>query len=142
MTSTPDTMNFLQKIGKDADGYANGLALTMIVFVLATVIWTGLHALGIAGETPKVVQGFALWFFVGWMIFQGVCAIIDYTLFALSKTYAFLAVATLNELNGKVDPLFAEPGEPQPPAPVSYLQDFLSRSRVRRRPENDEKPFA
>lgn len=129
-------MNFLQKIARDADSFADGLTLTMLAFVLTAFVWTVLHHLNVVGPPAAMLISFARWLFIGWMVFRGVCAIIDYTLFAVAKTYAFLAVATLKELNSSVDPVFGADLqiEAKEPGTLTYLQDFLARSH--RRPDD------
>lgn len=127
MTNSPTP--FITSLRKEADGFANMLHMFFGVTLVIFLGWNLGEALGWLGPDPAGLKAAAEFAALGWLIFFGLAALIDYTIAAVARAF-FEAFGALLLTIAKTLSTDSEPVEEVPPSAgsaVEYLRDHLSK---------------
>lgn len=141
--TTPD-IPYLWSLKRESDGFANALHVAALVPGLALLAWMGLDLIGLLGSPSVVFKAYVRWAMTAWLLFFGLAALIDYTIFAVFRAFSEFLHAALTMTTQPAPVTFAD-GEPES-APqqrdpsVAYLHDLLSKRNTQANDDSNPLP--
>lgn len=141
--TTPD-LPFLTSLKRESDGFANMLHLAMFGGGVVMLGWSAMHWLGWSGPYPEGFRLFTQWTAIAWLLFFGLAALIDYTIFAVFRAFSEFVNAALTMAIQPAPVTFAD-GEPgsapqQRDSSVAYLHDLLSKRNTQANDDSNPLP--
>lgn len=131
MKTPHNPLPYIADLGKDADGFSDFLTLIMLITGAVATAWAGGHWFNLWGAAPDRLIVVARFFAIGWLIFKGLAALIDYTIFACVRSLFEILDALVRDLKQQVSVGEAPVEGPtnQRDSAVAYLHDYLKRPR-------------
>lgn len=138
---TPNPIPFITSIKREADGFANGLHLAALAPGAVFLIWSFMGVVGLpVSAPPAAFKAYVHFTIIAWLAFFGVCAVVDYTIYAVFRAFSEWLDAAISAYRQSVEDQLAveqdafskEPAGGQPDQrdnAVAYLHDFIKRSR-------------
>lgn len=130
---TADPIPFINSLKRESDGFANGVTIAGLGTAGLMLGWMTVAHLGWVNAPSEGVKDTARLLMLGWLTFFGLAALIDYTIFAVTRACTEWLLAAIRSIieyqSAEQEPTSAPLGTPdQRESTVAYLHDLLKRS--------------